>query len=100
MVWALDKQDSPAAGSPREQVATEAAGIGTTVRPGKVRSYALPLNDLIARDKRAWVGEGGIHPDAPVVRAGRSKSKTDFYDVTEFSLPRICDAGATELSLK
>ncbi len=73
MVWALDKQDSPAAGSPREQVATEAAGIGTTVRPGKVRSYVLPLNDLIARDKRAWVGEGGIHPDAPVVRAGRSR---------------------------
>jgi hypothetical protein len=68
--------------------------------PGQGAQLRLPLNDLIARDKRAWVGEGGIHPDAPVVRAGRSKSKTDFYDVTEFSLPRICDAGATELSLK
>jgi len=73
MVWALDKQDSPAAGSPREQVATEAAGIGTTVRPGKVRSYALPLNDPIARNDWAWFGEGDIQPDAPVVRAGRSR---------------------------
>jgi hypothetical protein len=78
MIWALDKMDSPADRSPGEQVPTEAAGIGTIVRPGKVRSYAVPLNDLIARDKLVRFGEGDIHPDAPVVRASRSSSKTEF----------------------
>ncbi|MEH2562999.1 hypothetical protein [Bradyrhizobium sp. AZCC 2289] len=62
MVWALDKQDSPAVGSPREQVATEVAGIGATVRPGKVRSYALLLNDPIARNDWAWFGGAIFNP--------------------------------------
>jgi hypothetical protein len=78
MVWALDKMDSPADRSPGEQVPTEAAGIGTNVRPGKVRSYAVPLNNLIARDKLVRFGEGDIDPGAPVVRASRSGSKTEF----------------------
>lgn len=99
MIWALDKMDSPADESPGEQVATEAAGIGTNVRPGKVRSYALPLNDLIARDNRVRFSKSDIYPGAPVVRESRSNSKTDFYDVTEFSRLRVCSAGAPELSL-
>ena len=108
MVWALDKMGSPADRSSGQKVPTEAAGIGTIVRPGKGRSYALPLNELIAcdnracdnraSDKRAWLGEGGIRPDAPAVRAMRSQSKTDFYCLAGFSLPRDCDAGAKDLS--
>jgi len=62
MVWALDKMDSPADRSPGEQVPTEVAGIGTIVRPGKVRSYALPLNDFIARESRVRFGGGDIYP--------------------------------------
>jgi|ERR1700682_563269 len=103
MVWALDKMGSPADRSSGQEVPTEAAGIGTIVRPGKGRSYALSLNELIACDnracdKRTWLGEGGIRPDAPAVRASRSKSKTDFYYPAGFSLPRGCDAGAKDLS--
>ncbi len=98
MVWALDKMDSPADRSPGEQVPTEVAGIGTIVRPGKVRSYALPLNDFIARESRVGFSGGDIYPGAPVVWASRSSSKTEFFDVTEFSLPRVCGAGATGLS--
>jgi hypothetical protein len=100
MVWALDKMGSPEDGSPGEDTATRAAGIGTIVPPGKRRSYALPLNAPIVPDTRAWFGEGGIRPDAPVVRASRSTSKNVFCDVSGFSPPRVYDAGATDLSFE
>jgi hypothetical protein len=100
MVWALDKMGSPEDGSPDEDVATKAAGIGTIVRPRKRRSYALPLNDPIARDTRAWFGKRGIRPDAPVVRASRPTSNNVFYEVSGFSPARVYDAGATDLSFE
>src|SRR5258707_646455 len=97
MDWALDKIGSPAHESSGEEDLLAAAGIGTIVRRGKVRSYALRLNELIIHNNRTWFGEGDIRLDALVVQGSGSKSKSDFYHPSTFSFPRVADGEALSI---
>jgi hypothetical protein len=97
MDWALDKIGSPANGSPGGEDLLAAAGVGTVVRRGKVRSYAVRLNELIVHNNRTWFGEGDIRIDALVVQGGGSNSKSDFYHSSTFSFPRVADGEALSI---
>jgi hypothetical protein len=97
MDWALDKIGSPANGSLAEGDLLAAAGISTVVRRGRVRSYAVRLNELIIHDNRTWFGEGNIRLDALVVQGGGSQSKSDFYHPSTFSFPRVADGEALSI---
>jgi hypothetical protein len=97
MDWALDKIGSPAHESSGEEDLLAAAGIGTIVRRGKVRSYALRLNELIIHNNRTWFGDGDIRLDALVVQGSGSKSKSDFYHPSTFSFPRVADGEALSI---
>src|SRR5258708_20239059 len=79
MDWALDKIGSPAHESSGEEDLLAAAGIGTIVRRGKVRSYALRLNELIIHNNRTWFGDGDIRLDALLAQQTGSKPKTYSY---------------------
>jgi hypothetical protein len=97
MDWALDKIGSPANGSLVEGDLLAAAGISTVVRRGRVRSYAVRLNELIIHNNRTWFGEGNIRLDALVVQGGGSQSKSDFYHPSTFSFPRVADGEALSI---
>jgi hypothetical protein len=97
MDWALDQIGSPATGSSGERDLLAAAGIDTIVRRGKVRSYALRLNELIIHNNRTWFHEGDIRLDALVVQGSGSTSKSDFYHPSTFSFPRVADGEALSI---
>ena len=97
MDWALDQIGSPATGLSGEQDLSAAAGISMIVRRGKVRSYAVRLNELIIHNNRTWFGEGDIRLDALVVQGSGSQSKGDFYHPSTFSFPRVADGEALSI---
>jgi hypothetical protein len=97
MDWALDKIGSSVDGPSGEADLLAAAGASTIVRRGRVRSYAVRLNELIIHNNRTWFGEGDIRLDALVVQGNGSASKSDFYHPSTFSFPRVADGEALSI---
>jgi hypothetical protein len=97
MDWALDKIGPSADGPSGEADLLAAAGASMIVRRGRVRSYAVRLNELIIHNNRTWFGEGDIRLDALVVQGNGSASKSDFYHPSTFSFPRVADGEALSI---